>query len=85
MTGHIIPSIHSSAPVALLTTLVVDQKHRGGGIGSELVSRVERWAADNGAARISVTSGIQRQGTHDFYERRNYKRTGLRFTKIFME
>jgi len=84
VTAHIIPSIHSSAPIALLTTLVVGLSHRGRGIGSELVSKVELWAAENGALRVSVTSGLQRVGTHDFYERRKYERTGLRFTKIFV-
>jgi hypothetical protein len=30
---------------------------------------------------LLVTSGIQRQATHEFYEKRDYERTGLRFSK----
>jgi predicted N-acetyltransferase YhbS len=81
VTSHIFPSIHDNAPVAWLTTLVVLEDARGAGIGSTLVNHVEQWAAQNGAKRISVTSGKQRRATHEFYEKRDYENTGLRFSK----
>jgi GNAT superfamily N-acetyltransferase len=81
ITAHIIASIHDNNPVAWLTTLVVLEDARGAGIGSALVRHVEQWAAGKGAQRLSVTSGIHRQATHEFYEKRDYERTGLRFTK----
>ena len=81
ITGHIIPSIHDNDPVAWLTTLVVLEDARGAGIGSALVRHVEGWAVEKGAKRLSVTSGIQRLSTHEFYEKRDYQRTGLRFSK----
>ena len=80
-TAHIFPSIHDNGPVAWLTTLVVLEDARGAGIGSALVRHVEQWAAQNGAKRLSVTSGIHRRATHEFYEKRDYDNTGLRFTK----
>jgi GNAT superfamily N-acetyltransferase len=81
ITAHIFPSIHDNDPVAWLTTLVVLEDARGAGIGSALVSHVEQWAADNGAKRLSLTSGIQRTASHSFYENREYERTGVRLTK----
>jgi GNAT superfamily N-acetyltransferase len=81
VTTHIFPSIHDNDPVAWLTTLVVLEDARGAGIGSKLVKHVEQWAAQNGARRLSVTSGTHRKATHEFYEKRDYDRTGLRFTK----
>src|SRR5688572_11448935 len=81
ITAHLFPSIHDNSPVAWLTTLVVLEDARGAGIGSALVRHVELWAERRGAKRLSVTSGIQRQATHEFYEKRDYERTGLRFTK----
>src|SRR3954469_1558892 len=81
VTAHIFPSIHDNGPVAWLTTLVVLEDSRGAGIGSALVEYVEKWAAQNGAKRLSLTSGLQRRATHDFYERRDYENTGLRFSK----
>jgi predicted N-acetyltransferase YhbS len=81
VTAHLIPSLHDNDPVAWLTTLVVLEDAREAGIGSALVRHVERWAAQKGARRISVTSGIQRKATHAFYEKRDYVNTGLRFSK----
>ena len=80
-TSHILPSIHDKEPVAWLTTLVVLEDARGAGIGSALVRHVEQWATQNGARRLSVTSGIHRKATHDFYVKRDYENSGLRFTK----
>jgi GNAT superfamily N-acetyltransferase len=82
VTGHMIRSIHVNDPVAFLTTLIVDERHRGKGIGTRLVLAIERWAAENGCARITVTSGLQRVATHRFYENRAYERTGVRFGKF---
>jgi GNAT superfamily N-acetyltransferase len=81
VTAHLFPSIHDNGPVAWLTTLVVLEDARGLGIGSALVQHVERWAVEKGAKRLSVTSGLQRVNTHEFYEKRDYERTGLRFSK----
>jgi GNAT superfamily N-acetyltransferase len=81
VTAHIFPSIHDNDPVAWLTTLVVLEDARGAGIGSALVRHVEAWAVERGAKRLSVTSGAQRHSTHEFYEKRDYQRTGIRFSK----
>jgi GNAT superfamily N-acetyltransferase len=67
--------------VAWLTTLVVLEDVRGAGVGSALVRHVEQWAARHGAKRLSLTSGIQRRATHEFYQKREYENTGLRFSK----
>jgi GNAT superfamily N-acetyltransferase len=82
VTGHVIPSIHSTPVVALLTTLVVDERCARTGIGKQLATAVEDWAREQGAVRISVTSGKHRDGAHAFYERIGYDRTGVRLTKI---
>ena len=81
ITGHIIPSIHAAEPVAWITSLVVASDVRGMGVGSTLVSEIEKWARANGAVRVSVTSGSARERAHSFYERRGYERSGLRFTR----
>jgi len=84
VTCHVFPSIHASTLVAWLTTLVVDEQHVHNGTGRQLSVAVERWAHDNGATRISVTSGTHRDGAHAFYERIGYERTGLRLTKALV-
>lgn len=82
-TGHVIPCLHSTPIVAKLTMLVVAADSRQVGVGKQLCAAIERWAQDQGAAKISVTSGLQRSGAHVFYERIGYERTGVRLTKVF--
>ena len=82
ITAHVLPSIHAAEPVAWITSLVVASDVRGMGVGSMLVSEIESWARQNGAVRVSVTSGTAREQAHRFYERRGYERSGLRFTRM---
>ena len=81
VTGHVFPSIHATPIVGWLTTLVVHSDAHGLGIGRTLAAAVEGWARQQGAVRISVTSGKQRAAAHAFYERIGYERTGVRLTK----
>lgn len=82
VTGHVFPSIHANATVALLTTLVVSDRHQNRGIGAQLTVAIEDWARRQGAVRVSLTSGMQRHEAHAFYEHLGYERTGLRLTKV---
>jgi predicted N-acetyltransferase YhbS len=82
VTGHMFASIHTTGPVAWLTTLVVRDDAQALGVGRELVAAVEKWAQRNGAVRISVTSGNHRAGAHKFYERCGYESSGVRLTKV---
>ena len=66
---------------ARLLVLSVGSTARGRGIGSLLVTAVERWATDSGARDIVVNSALHRAEAHGFYERRGYLRTGFRFVK----
>ena len=84
VTVHLFQSMHVAEPTAWLTTLVVDEKARGRGIGSALVENAEEWAIQHGARRISLTSGLHRTHAHDFYKTRNYEHTGVRLTKILV-
>jgi GNAT superfamily N-acetyltransferase len=80
-TAHVISTIHSPGPVGWLTLLVVAERVRGGGVGRALVAQAEAWARSMGAAKLSVTSGAQRDDAHAFYERIGFARTGVRFGK----
>jgi len=52
--------------------MVVDERHRGGGVGSRLLEHAETWARERGAGRIRVRSNVVRERTHGFYLRRGY-------------
>ena len=84
-TGHVWPSIHSTTPVAYLTTLSVSESHQRRGIGALLTRAIEKWARARGAVRVSLTSGLQRAGAHAFYEHLGFERTGVRLTRPLVE
>lgn len=82
-SGHVFPALHSSAPAAWLTSMVVADEWRGRGIGRLLVEAVERWAAERGATRLALTSALHRTAAHAFYERLGYLHTGVRLARTF--
>jgi GNAT superfamily N-acetyltransferase len=74
--GALLPLLEDEGSAQLLA-LVVDEAHRGHGIGGRLVAAIEAWAAAAGAARIVVRSNIVRTRTHTFYENLGFGRTKI--------
>jgi GNAT superfamily N-acetyltransferase len=58
---------------AVLMGVVVDEAHRSGGIGAELLAAAEAWAIGAGCRRMTVRSRIQRERAHRFYLRHGYE------------
>ena len=54
--------------------LVVNEAHRGAGIGRRLMEAVEQWAAAHGLEQVSLRSNIVRPESHAFYEKIGYTR-----------
>ncbi len=80
--GALLPLLEDEGSAHLLA-LVVDEAHRGHGIGGRLVAAIAAWAEVAGAARVVVRSNIVRTRTHAFYGNRGFGRTKtqLNFTK----
>jgi GNAT superfamily N-acetyltransferase len=53
--------------------LVVDEGHRGGGIGRRLMAQAEQWARERGCQAVLLRSNIIREGAHAFYEGIGYE------------
>jgi GNAT superfamily N-acetyltransferase len=64
--------LHAAAPWMRITTLVVGEEFRSGGVGAALVRACESAAAAAGCTRIEVTSNVRRHAAHRFYERLGY-------------
>jgi len=75
------PTLHAGGYVAYITALVTTEEARGRGVGRALVAAVEKWAREQGCARLSVTSAEHRADAHAFYPRCGMPYTGRRFSK----
>ena len=74
-------ALHDSAPVALVTALVVAEGARRKGAGRLLVAAAEAHANAGGCGRIIVTTAEHRAEAHAFYIRMGWEYTGRRFAK----
>lgn len=70
-------------PMKNIMGIAVDPTRRREGIGTLLLSAVERWAGETGAAAIRLVSGAGRTDAHSFYrclgfdqgrDQRNFKK-----------
>jgi len=61
---------------AVVQTLVVDSRHRSGGVGEALMHAAEAWAAERHLEATSLYTSIKRERAHAFYERLGYQIEG---------
>ena len=80
-TARVFPAINQNGLVAWLTALVVAERVRGRGVGTQIVKVAEQWARDQGASRLALTSALHRKEAHEFYKRLGYDHTGVRLAK----
>jgi glucosamine-phosphate N-acetyltransferase len=62
--------------------LVVDEPFRRRGIGKELLNRIIQIAEEKGCMRIELDSAFNRTKAHDFYEKNEFKKRALLFSRI---
>jgi GNAT superfamily N-acetyltransferase len=67
-----LPRIFESPRQAEIAGLVVDEDHRGRGIGPKLLRAAEEWARQRGCAVIRVRSNVVRERAHGFYRREGF-------------
>ncbi|MDO4154960.1 MAG: GNAT family N-acetyltransferase [Clostridia bacterium] len=70
-------------PLVNLLGLAVSEKYRRSGAGRALLSAVEVWAREIGAAGIRANSGASRQDAHIFYRALGFadEKPQIRFIK----
>ncbi len=69
---HSYPFFQLAGSSGRIVALVVLDQARGQGIGRQLMTAAESFAARRGCVRMEVTSGDHRQGAHEFYRRCGY-------------
>ncbi|WP_440111700.1 GNAT family N-acetyltransferase [Paenibacillus sp. QZ-Y1] len=80
--GHV-QGRHSieSASFAEIGGLVVDEHHRGAGIGKKIMNDCEEWARAKGFNKIRVRSNGKRESAHQFYMAIGYEE--MKSQKVF--
>ncbi|EDX83491.1 acetyltransferase, GNAT family [Synechococcus sp. PCC 7335] len=73
--------MHQSGSLGRITVFVVGLEFREHGVGTALLSSLEKWFKENNCLRIEVTSGDHREAAHRFYEARGYIQDERRFIK----
>lgn len=68
--------------IGYVSDMVVDEAHRGRGIGTRILDQLILWAKQRGCARIELNSGFERKEAQAFYERRGFKRGAYFYSKF---
>ena len=76
-TGQLTISTADGGPALLVEDVVVDQEHRGRGLGPRLLAALENWAANQGAARLQLLADRNNEAGLAFYEKLGWRRTEL--------
>ena len=78
---HIGPELHRDRPVTHIVALVVTDAMRGRDKGLVLVQHAIAVARDRGCGLIELTSRLERESAHGFYEAAGFTRTAHRFSR----
>jgi len=82
---HVTPALERDRPAAKIGALVVDEAHRGRGVGRALVEAVEEEARTRGCELLFLTTAVSRDEAHVFYERLGFEQTGRRYGRTLNE
>jgi GNAT superfamily N-acetyltransferase len=82
---QVAPAIERDRPAAKIGALVVDEAHRGQGVGRALVQAMEDEARARGCELLFVTTADRRDDAHAFYERVGLEQTGRRYGRTLSE
>lgn len=78
---HASPTIEHERPVAKIGALVVDESHRGEGIGHALLDELEAEARARRCSLLFLNAAERREEAHAFYRQIGLEENGRRFTK----
>jgi GNAT superfamily N-acetyltransferase len=78
---HIYHYPHLRESLSRITALCIDEEHRSFGVGVKLLVYAEEYIKSQGCSLVELTSGIQREDAHRFYERHGYEERRKRFNK----
>jgi len=72
---------HYSGRSVEIDHVFIEESLRNQGIGSQLLTWIENYTASKGYETIELNTYIENEKSHDFYDRKNYKKLGYHFLK----
>ena len=82
---QVTPALERDRPSGKIAALVVDEAHRGGGVGRALVEELEAEARTRGCEVLFLTTSERRADAQAFYERVGLEQTGRRYARTLSE
>jgi GNAT superfamily N-acetyltransferase len=82
---QVAPAIERDRPAAKIGALVVDEAHRGRGVGRALVDALADEARTRGCELLFLTTAERRDDAHVFYEHVGLEHTGRRYGRTLSE
>ena len=81
---HLIQSMRiGSNPFVEIAAFIIDESSRGGGVGSSLIEKSQKWATGKGLADIRIRSNIIRQEAHKFFQNRGFQ--NIKTQEVFLK
>lgn len=59
-------------PFGMLCDIMVDESFRGGGVGTELLTKGRSWFESMGVSEIYLESGLNNHSAHEYFMRRGF-------------
>jgi ribosomal protein S18 acetylase RimI-like enzyme len=61
-----------ASPFGMLCDLLVDETFRGGGVGTELLTKGRSWFESKGVSEIYLESGLNNHAAHEYFMRHGF-------------
>jgi (aminoalkyl)phosphonate N-acetyltransferase len=78
---HVQRILHHSNRTGEIQELIIDENHRGKGIGKVLMEKVELLAKELNLEEVELTTRIHRTDAQEFYKSLGYTNSHLKFVK----
>lgn len=84
VSAQLVISTAQGAPSAWVEDMIIDEKHRGVGLGKALLNDALAWAKQKGASRAQLLVDIENEPALGYYQHLGWETTQLQARKIFL-
>lgn len=76
----IVNNLWQAGYIAYIYAMVIDEKYRGKGFGSQMIMEVIKSSKLQGIKRVELDSGFPREKAHQFYEQLGFEKRAFLFS-----